>query len=193
MGLIIRTFHLVNGLASRLVSIFERRNPEALLEVEKEKLRKVVGRYNEGLVSHATLAERLKIQVADGEAKIAETTAKTQALVKAAETEGGRTLRPSTERGHRAACRGPQATRRRRRHLPALGQHSRCCRRRGAHPDRAAAPTDRRPQGQSRRGRLAGHGERHDGRLQRPRRTRSTGSRRWSPRNARRRELGPAW
>ena len=87
MGLIIRTFHLVNGLASRLVSIFERRNPEALLEVEKERLRKVVGRYNEGLVSHAALAERLKIQVADGEAKVAETTAKTQALVKAAETK----------------------------------------------------------------------------------------------------------
>jgi phage shock protein A len=87
MGLIIRAFNLVSGLASRLVYVFERRNPDALLEVEKENLRKAVNSFNEGLVTHATLSERLKMQVADGEAKIAEATAKTRGLVKAGQPQ----------------------------------------------------------------------------------------------------------
>jgi len=51
------------GLSSRLLSLFERRNPEALLEAERERLRKLVGRFNAGLISHATMAERLMSQV----------------------------------------------------------------------------------------------------------------------------------
>ena len=87
MRLLIRAWNLAHGLASRLISVFERRNPEALLELEKENLRKLVGRFNEGLVSHATLSERLKLQVARGEAKAAETTGRMQALIKAGETK----------------------------------------------------------------------------------------------------------
>ena len=85
MRLIIRAWNVCHGLASKLVSMFERKNPEALLELEKENLRRVVGRFNEGLVSHATLSERLKLQVSNGEAKLVDTTARMQALVKAGE------------------------------------------------------------------------------------------------------------
>ena len=87
MRLLIRVWNLAHGLASRLISVFERRNPEALLELEKENLRKLVGRFNEGLVSHATLSERLKLQVAKGETKAVETTGRMQALIKAGETK----------------------------------------------------------------------------------------------------------
>jgi phage shock protein A len=85
MRLMIRAWNVVHGLASKLVSMFERKNPEALLELERENLRKLVGRFNEGLVSHATLSERLKIQVSKAEAKIIDTTARMLALVKAGE------------------------------------------------------------------------------------------------------------
>lgn len=85
MRLMIRAWNVIHGLASKLVSVFERRNPEALLELEKENLRKLVGRFNEGLVSHATLSERLKIQVSKGEAKTVDTTGRMQALIKAGE------------------------------------------------------------------------------------------------------------
>ena len=85
MRLMIRAWNVIHGLASKLVSVFERRNPEALLELEKENLRKLVGRFNEGLVSHATLLERLKIQVSKGEAKIIDNTGRMQALIKAGE------------------------------------------------------------------------------------------------------------
>lgn len=87
MRLIIRAWNLALGLTSRLVSAFERCNPDALLELEKENLRKLVGRFNEGLVSHAALSERLKMQVARGEAKAAGTAGRMQALVRAGETK----------------------------------------------------------------------------------------------------------
>jgi phage shock protein A len=41
----------------------ERRNPEALLELEQENLRKQVGKFNVGLASHAGMVERLIGQV----------------------------------------------------------------------------------------------------------------------------------
>lgn len=83
MSLIIRTWNLVQGLGSRLLSFFERRNPEALLELEKENLRKLIGRFNEGLVSHAALSERLMSQVVHGEAEQRELLAKIQAHLNA--------------------------------------------------------------------------------------------------------------
>ena len=41
----------------------EKANPEALLEVEKENLRKQIAQYNQGLASHAGMCERLITQV----------------------------------------------------------------------------------------------------------------------------------
>jgi phage shock protein A len=85
MRLMLRAWNVIHGLANKLVYVFERKNPGALLELEKENLRKLVGRFNEGLVSHATLSERLKMQVSRGEAKTVDTTDRMQALVKAGE------------------------------------------------------------------------------------------------------------
>ena len=53
-----RIANLFKGFLSLFVSGVERRNPEALLELEQENLRKQIGNFNQGLASHAGLAER---------------------------------------------------------------------------------------------------------------------------------------
>jgi phage shock protein A len=58
-----RISNLIRGFFSLFVSGLERQNPEALLEVEQENLRKQIGQYNQGLASHAGLCERLITQV----------------------------------------------------------------------------------------------------------------------------------
>jgi phage shock protein A len=58
-----RLGNLIRGFFGLFVSKAERRNPEALLEVEQENLRKQVGKFNVGLASHAGLVERLIGQV----------------------------------------------------------------------------------------------------------------------------------
>src|ERR1700746_2299860 len=58
-----RLSNLVRGFFSLFISGLERQNPEALLEVEQENLRKQIGQYNTGLASHAGLCERLISQV----------------------------------------------------------------------------------------------------------------------------------
>jgi phage shock protein A len=58
-----RIANLFRGFMSLFISGLERQNPEALLEVETENLRKQVAQYNQGLVSHAGLCERLMTQV----------------------------------------------------------------------------------------------------------------------------------
>ena len=58
-----RLGNLVRGSFGLFISKAERRNPEALLEVEQENLRSQVGKFNVGLASHAGLVERLIGQV----------------------------------------------------------------------------------------------------------------------------------
>lgn len=58
-----RLSNLIRGFFSLFVSGLERQNPEALLEVEQENLRKQIGQYNQGLASHAGLCEGLIAQV----------------------------------------------------------------------------------------------------------------------------------
>jgi phage shock protein A len=58
-----RIANLIRGFFGLFISGMERRNPEALLEVEKENLRKQIAKYNDGLSSHAALCERLMTQV----------------------------------------------------------------------------------------------------------------------------------
>jgi len=58
-----RIGNLLRGFLNLAISAFERRNPEALLELEKEHLRNQVARYNQGLVSHAGFCENLMAQV----------------------------------------------------------------------------------------------------------------------------------
>ena len=58
-----RIANLFRGFVGLFVSGIERQNPEALLEVEKENLRRQIANYNQGLAAHAGLCERLMTQV----------------------------------------------------------------------------------------------------------------------------------
>ena len=78
-----RIANLFKGFLSLFISGVERRNPEALLELEQENLRKQVGQFNQGLASHAGLAERLMSQVRKLEAEQKDIRAKTTAHIRA--------------------------------------------------------------------------------------------------------------
>ena len=54
-----RLANLFKGFLSLFISGLEKENPEALLEVEKENLRKQMAKFNEGLAAHAGLVEKL--------------------------------------------------------------------------------------------------------------------------------------
>lgn len=54
-----RLANLVKGFFGLFVGGLEKKNPEALLEVEKENLRKQIAEFNKGLASHAGIVERL--------------------------------------------------------------------------------------------------------------------------------------
>src|ERR1700756_1250803 len=78
-----RLSNLVRGFFSLFISGLERQNPEALLEVEQENLRKQIGQYNQGLASHAGLCERLIAQVKQLETEQRDLRAKTTANLRA--------------------------------------------------------------------------------------------------------------
>jgi phage shock protein A len=78
-----RLGNLIRGFFGLFVSGAERQNPEALLEVETENLRKQIAQYNQGLVSHAGLCERLMTQVRKLEAEERDIRARTAANVRA--------------------------------------------------------------------------------------------------------------
>jgi phage shock protein A len=78
-----RISNLFKGFVGLFVSNLERQNPEALLEVEKENLRKQIGNYNLGLASHAGMCERLMAQVRKLEADERDFRAKASAHLKA--------------------------------------------------------------------------------------------------------------
>jgi phage shock protein A len=82
-----RVANLLRGFLSLFIKDLERRNPEALLELEQENLRKQVGSFNQGLAAHAGLCERLMGQVRklDGEQK--DLRAKTAANLRAGNRE----------------------------------------------------------------------------------------------------------
>src|SRR3546814_7469256 len=48
-----RVANLIKGFFSLFISGVERRNPEALLDLEQENLRKQVANFNQGLATHA--------------------------------------------------------------------------------------------------------------------------------------------
>ena len=82
-----RISNLFRGFLSLFISGVERKNPEALLEVEKENLRTQIGKYNQGLAAHAALCERLMSQVKKLEAEEQDMRAKTSANLKAGNRE----------------------------------------------------------------------------------------------------------
>src|SRR5688500_18419525 len=78
-----RIANLFRGFLSLFASGMETRNPEALLEVERETLRRQIAQYNQGLASHAGLAERLISQVKRLENEERELRARTTANLRA--------------------------------------------------------------------------------------------------------------
>jgi phage shock protein A len=54
-----RIGNLFRGFFGLFIGGLERKNPEALLDVEKENLRGQIAKYNKGLAGHAALCERL--------------------------------------------------------------------------------------------------------------------------------------
>lgn len=82
-----RLSNLVRGFFGLFISGLEKQNPEALLEVEKENLRKQIGQYNQGLTSHAALCERLMTQVKKQEIEQRDLRAKTAANLRAGNKE----------------------------------------------------------------------------------------------------------
>jgi phage shock protein A len=78
-----RIANLFRGFFSLFVSSIEKRNPEALLELESETLREQVASFNQGLAAHAGLCERLMGQVRKLEAEQKDLRAKTTAHLRA--------------------------------------------------------------------------------------------------------------
>ncbi len=96
-----RLGNLIRGFFGLFVSGMERQNPEALLEVEKENLRKQIANYNEGLAAHAGLCERLMTQIRRLEQEERELRAKTAANLRAGnrESAGNYALRLQSAQG----------------------------------------------------------------------------------------------
>ena len=96
-----RVSNLVRGFLSLFISGLERQNPEALLEVEKENLRKHIARYNQGLATHAALCEQLMTQVKNLEKQEKELRAQATAHLRAGNKElaGQHALRLQTVTG----------------------------------------------------------------------------------------------
>jgi len=78
-----RLVNLVRGFFGLFISGLEKQNPEALLEVETENLRKQIAQYNQGLASHAGLCESLMSQVRKLEGEERDLKAKTAANLRA--------------------------------------------------------------------------------------------------------------
>jgi len=78
-----RLGNLIRGFIGLFIGGLEKKNPEALLAVERENLRKQIANFNRGLATHAGLCERLVAQVRKEEKEEADLRAKTAANLKA--------------------------------------------------------------------------------------------------------------
>ena len=78
-----RIGNLFKGFLGLFIGGIEKRNPEALLEVEKENLRKQIAEFNKGLATHAALVEKLISQTKKLDKEETELRAKTTANLKA--------------------------------------------------------------------------------------------------------------
>jgi len=73
---------LIRGFFSLFISGVEKANPAALIEAEKENLRKQISRFNDNLASHAGFVERLLRQIKNLEQTEKEITARVAANIK---------------------------------------------------------------------------------------------------------------
>ncbi len=77
-----RIANLFKGFLGLFISGIEKSNPRALIEVEKENLRKQIAIFNDNLATHAGFVERLMRQIKTLERKEKEMTAKVAANIK---------------------------------------------------------------------------------------------------------------
>jgi len=82
-----RLGNLVKGFLNLFIGGLEKKNPEALLENEKENLRKQITEFNKGLAGHAGLVEKLASRVKKLDKEEKELRAKTAANLKAGNRE----------------------------------------------------------------------------------------------------------
>jgi len=82
-----RLYRLLRGAFGILLGRLEQKHPEALLETERENLRKQMAQYNQGLAANAGLCERLITQVKALEKDENGLRAKTTALVRTGHRE----------------------------------------------------------------------------------------------------------
>jgi len=82
-----RLGNLIKGFLGLFIGGLEKKNPEALLEVEKENLRKQITEFNKGLAGHAGLVEKLASKVKKLDKEETELRAKTAANLKAGNRE----------------------------------------------------------------------------------------------------------
>jgi phage shock protein A len=78
-----RLSNIFRGFLGLFISGLEKRNPEALLELEKENLRTQIAQFNQGLSTHAGLCEKLIAQVKRQEAEEQDLKAKAAANLRA--------------------------------------------------------------------------------------------------------------
>jgi len=78
-----RISNLFKGFIGLFISDIERKNPEALLELEKENLRTQIAQFNQGLAAHAGLCEKLIAQVKRQEREEQDLKAKATANIRA--------------------------------------------------------------------------------------------------------------
>jgi phage shock protein A len=77
-----RIGNLIRGFVGLFVSGLEKQNPRALIEVEKENLRKQIATFNDNLATHAGFCERLMRQVKNLEQQERDLAAKAAAHLK---------------------------------------------------------------------------------------------------------------
>lgn len=82
-----RLSNLIKGFFGLFIGGLEKQNPGALLEVEKENLRKQISEFNQGLAAHAGQVERLISQVKKLDKEEDQLKAKTKALLQAGQRE----------------------------------------------------------------------------------------------------------
>ena len=78
-----RIANLIRGFFGLFIGGLERRSPEALLDVERENLRKEIANYNQGLAAHAGMCEGLMAKVTKLTAEEKDTRAKATAHLRA--------------------------------------------------------------------------------------------------------------
>lgn len=82
-----RLKNLVKGFFGLFIGGLEKRNPEALLDNEKENLRKQISQFNQGLANHAGLVEKLMSKAKKLDREETELRARTAANLKAGNRE----------------------------------------------------------------------------------------------------------